>query len=390
MQWHDSLYGSWELPEAVARLVLTDRAVRMQDISLSLLPNFFMTHGPMPNRFQHGLGVCRLATEAVAANPDLDERYRILLPVAAFLHDAGSPPFSHLCEPFLERDYGHDGESFLTAMLRGSQTADALDALGFSVEEVTALVCGKDEPMSEVLCGTLDVDNADNVARYWVFGDHSPAGYDPLAIARSYRYDPRQRRWALLSECFEEAQAWKDCRERVYSRLIYTNPAWSVGAMVQRALFLHWKHAGKLPLEFYFLSDKEASLELLASPVAEARELMAQAARRAVFVPVVMHKLEGDVPERLRTLSGDDTLYRHILADRVAAELGIPAHHVCAAVGKSRDRRKITMPFLRPDGVFYGTDDGPSAPVYRASVWVHPDHAHRADQVAQVVRETLF
>jgi HD superfamily phosphohydrolase len=390
MQWHDSLYGTWELPEPVAQLALTDRAARMRDISLSLLPNLFMQHGPMPSRFQHCLGACRLAVEAVAANPHLDARYRMLLPIAAFLHDAGNPPFSHLSEPFLAHDLEHDGESFLTTMLQGSETEAALKRFDIRVEEVTALVNGTDQPVSELLNGSLDVDNADNVARYWVSGAHTPAGYDPLAIARAYRFDRQTQRWAFADACYQDAQGWKRCRERIYADLIYAHPHWGIAAMVQRALYLHWQAAGILPREFYFLTDTEAALALCTSPVPEARDLMAQAARRDIFVPVVTHTFEENIPERLRKLTVDDSLYRHTLADAVARELGIPAHHVCAAAGKSRDRRRITMPFLRRDGSVSGSDDGPSMPVYRTHVWLHPQYAHRSDAVAEVVRAMIL
>jgi HD superfamily phosphohydrolase len=391
MQWHDSLYGPWELPEGVARLVLTDRAVRMHDIAQSVLPRMLEPYGPMPSRFVHGLGVCRLAVELVACQGyQLDERYGRLLPVAAFLHDCGNPPFSHLAEPFLKKDFAHDGESFLTAMLQGSQTALEIERMGLSIKEVTDMVTGQDVPVAEVLAGSMDIDNLDNVARYWVAASNGqPAGYDPLALAASYRFDPIHRRWSLWASGFRQAQAWKKCRQDIYE-LIYAHPHWGIAAMVQRALYLHWKLNGGLRREFYFLTDTQAALELMASPVLGARELMTLAANHDWYEPVVAIKLEEPVTGRLRTFCGGDALARHTLADSIAQAFRIPAHRVCAAIGKGRDQRKITLPFISAGGSQLFHDEDSSESPWRVFVWIHPGHAGLRDGIERYVQATVL
>lgn len=392
MRYNDPLYGPWELPVEVARLVLTDRAARMQDISQSVLPLMFEPFGRMPSRFTHGLGVAHLAVEMLKFQGiTLDKRYHRLLPVAAFLHDCGNPPFSHLSEPFLRQDWRHDGESFLTTMLRGSETELVLGELGISVEEITALVTGEDRPVAEVLAGSLDLDNADNVARYWISATNTPAGYNPLVIAQSYRFDPTvsDGQWSLLHSAYEQAQAWKVCREGIYDGLIYSHPHWSAAGMVNRALYMHWRMDGRLPDEFYFMSDKEAAMRLLASPVSETRHLMAKAAKHQWYPILYSKKIEGSVSPRLAAIAADP-LGRHTLANRLAKELAVPEHHVCTVVGRGRDRRKITMPFLKPDGEHFCDDDGPSTPVWRVMVWADPRHEHLTDAVATIIEETVL
>lgn len=381
MEWHDALYGSWHLPEVVERLVLTDRAIRMHDITQSVMPNPFLPYGPIPSRFAHGLGVCRLAVEVLAEHPELTDRYGDLLPVAAFLHDAGSPPFSHLTEPFLRKDHGHDGESFLTTMLSGSETEQALREQGISVAQVVALVTGQDMPVAEVLNGSLDIDNIDNVARYHEGALFEPLGYDPLQCVSAYVFDTSEQRWYLKDEAIPVVDAWKRARARVYGLISEYS---AMFMMLQRALYLEWLTEG-LSEQFYTLSDMQAVAYLMASPLPDVRNLLSLVASHHWYVQVYALQAEQDAPELLKQLA-QDPLSRHALADQIAAEFDMPRSMVCASLSVGRDRRKVTLPLVSRS--VYSQDG--DHPIYRAMVWVHPRYEHHAQAIAEVVQRTIF
>src|SRR6202008_4495887 len=96
MQYHDPLYGSWQLPELIQRLLCTDRFKRMDGISLSILPDTLRPDGRrMATRLEHCLGAARVASEVTRHN-DLDERLKALIVLSASMHDIGNPPFAHL------------------------------------------------------------------------------------------------------------------------------------------------------------------------------------------------------------------------------------------------------------------------------------------------------
>lgn len=115
MLYKDLLYGQMEIPDFIKEFFWTKEITRLRDISLLVLPQHFTLHGPMPNRFQHSVGVARLAM-AVCEKKEFRHLKESLL-LASLLHDAGNSPFSHLGEHFQKELFGKDGESFLEIIL---------------------------------------------------------------------------------------------------------------------------------------------------------------------------------------------------------------------------------------------------------------------------------
>ena len=101
MRYYDPLYDiEWTLPPFIEKIVHTKEMARLRNIVQGIMPNNLNVLGPLPSRFQHGMGVCFLAQEVVRNNRDKLGGFDMLLPISALLHDAGNPPFSHLSEPF--------------------------------------------------------------------------------------------------------------------------------------------------------------------------------------------------------------------------------------------------------------------------------------------------
>lgn len=102
MIYRDALYGIWEPPAIIEELAHTMESERIRKISQASAPAYLLPYN-IPSRFQHGMGACFLASKVLEANLVLKKYYWPLLLVAALLHDAGNPPFSHLAERFLYR-----------------------------------------------------------------------------------------------------------------------------------------------------------------------------------------------------------------------------------------------------------------------------------------------
>lgn len=367
MIYRDLLYGNWELPHSIEKLVHTKEMARLRNISMSVMPNNLIVSGPIPSRFQHGMGVCFLATLVSDRNPNLSE-YEMLLPVSALLHDAGNPPFSHLSEPFLKEVTGYDGESFLAQILDGSETEKILKEYGIKTEHVVSMVTGNMKPISEVLHGSIDIDNLDNVGRFARAANISIPDFQARYISAMFRFSNDE--WFFLDATprgdfhEETTKKWQGARAIVYNS-IYSAPHLNLAMMLQRAVELAYS-AGELEKEFFFLDDNAAILYLKMCNKGTTR--LVNCALRWEWYDEVLNLDYTDPPEKLKTLSDDWSGRTHI-ADMLAGKLKIPKEDVCAMVSKGRDFRKITIPFVTSGG-YRRFDTVTDTPIYRIRVYM--------------------
>ncbi len=362
MRYHDALYGEWELPEILEKLIHTRQMIRLRDITQSVMPNSLVVRGPMPSRFQHGLGVSFLAQIVLEQNPGLNE-YETLLPVAALLHDAGNPPFSHLSESFLKEITGHDGESFLAEILDGSETEKILREYGIRTEDVVSMVTGSKKPISEVLHGSMDIDNLDNVGR---FADaariHTPI-FNAKGIASRFRFAGE---WFFLDakNLQEMTGNWQNARKAVY-KAIYSAPHLNLAMMLQRAVELAHSEE-ELEKDFFFLDDY-AAMRFLKICNAETVCLVNRALRWEWYDEVLSLEY-SDPPEKVKLLAAGWRGRRQI-ANMLAGKLRLSPADVCAWVSRGNESRKITIPFVSPDGS-RRYDTTPDTPIYRVKVYM--------------------
>lgn len=219
MIYKDPIYGFWEVPDFIECFLHTKEMERLRRISQVVLPNSILPIGTIPNRFLHGLGVCRLAMLVREKNQQFTQCEKIL-PIAALLHDMGNCCLSHLGEYFLREMYGHDGETFLEVILRDSETEKILKKMGYDISQVIRLVAGKLSPFSDILNGSMDIDNLDNVGRYAKFANLD-VKFDAMLLAQSFRFVNSE--WVLPISVFDEAMRWKKARKIVYKD-IYSDP----------------------------------------------------------------------------------------------------------------------------------------------------------------------
>ncbi|MFY9461989.1 MAG: hypothetical protein WAP51_02185 [Candidatus Sungiibacteriota bacterium] len=381
MTYCDPFYGEWELPPAIEKLVHTKEMVRLRNITQSVMPNSLMPCGTIPSRFHHGLGACFLSTILLKANPALKD-YEALLPVAALLHDAGNPPFSHLSEYFLKEITGKDGESFLEEILDGSETEKVLRELGLSVAQVVSFVTGNAKPVSEALNGSIDVDNLDNVFRYDMAASVGAPLFMPIWIARSFRFE--NGAWLILDECREETEKWQAARAMVYGA-IYGKPHLNVAMMMYRAVELAFLQ-DELSKEFFFLDDSGAVNYLLTQCNPKTAHLVEKALRWEWFEEVV--SVESATPANAIKLLASHRSGRTKLAGLISQTLGIPDEKISVYVGKGKDKRRITIPFVKKDGTTY-LDQCDDSPIYRVKVYIAPDMTGKKNEIAEFVQEQI-
>ncbi len=379
MRYEDALYGSFDVPSLMVPLIATPQVQRLKRISQDVVPTKVMPWRP-PNRFEHCMGVMRLGMEVLRVNPDLPISPALFLS-AALLHDAGNCALSHLAEPFLRELTGKDGESFLSDIIAATPAQDALGEMGVSVDEVVAFVTGEAPPYSLVLNGSIDIDNLDNVNRYWhaVYGTRR---FDGLRLASAFRF--QDGGWTLHIDSQREDKRWQAAREAVYG-IIYGNSHLAASMMLYRALAIAFERGEILP-DFYFLDDEQA-IRLL-------RTLNPMSAK--LIEALLGYRLHSEIftyqtaqpSERLKRYAQNWNA-RSELADEVASEFHLDPADVCAYIGKGRDRRKINLPLIGTDGRrLLDTEEHPN--IYRVRVYGARALAKRREKLAEFLHTTVL
>jgi HD superfamily phosphohydrolase len=385
MHYHDVLYGSWKVPSIIDDLIHTKEAVRIRRISQSTIPNVVSPKGPMASRFEHGMGVALLAEMVLRNNSALEEEHGNLLRASAFLHDAGNPPFSHLSEYFLHEVLGLNGETFLATILENSETKQVLLHYGLSCRDIVSVVTGSSKPLSDIVHGSMDIDNLDNVARAaYYFGLKIPRRTF-LDVARAYRWCDAS--WCLDMQSLPDARLWKEARRVVYE-YIYSETHLAAGMMLYRAEELAFLK-GEIKKDFFLMNDGEA-FSYLQKECNQATQCLIERLIRWQWYREVMRievSSQAAYPNLQALASG--WRGRNQLAEVIAKECQIAPESVCVYVGKGKDNRVITIPFISYDSTLYDAE-GNGDSITRLMVYVPEDIYHaKQERIKGIVHGTI-
>ncbi|OHA08811.1 MAG: hypothetical protein A3B37_00475 [Candidatus Sungbacteria bacterium RIFCSPLOWO2_01_FULL_59_16] len=358
MRYRDIIYGPIDIPEEIWKLFGDPLLVRLRGISQAVLPVEMNPFATAANRFQHGVGVWHLARRLCERSEfkHLDS----LLPLAGLLHDAGSPPFSHTGEWFMRDAIGHDGETHLREVLRGTELASALEALGADPERIADFVEGKAKPWSDLLNGSLDLDNLDNIRRF-AASCGIPAKYDPLVLAASFRVSPDGEAVALDAASRQHLLEWHIARKGVYES-VYDEPHLPLGMMLHRAIELAHL-AGELPQTFWRLTDQEAFQHL--ERCNEGTQALVRNVRRLQPYRLVAEWSGHDSLD----IPWGDWRIRKAVGDEIAEFAGVQPGEACAYLGAGKDWRNVPLPFRDGDRLEFDPG-GDSFPVYRIKIYL--------------------
>ncbi len=207
IEFFDPLYGHFSIREEMARLVFLPPVQRLRHVRLSNIDSLTMPGISGLSRYEHVLGAYFLATQSSLARK-LSREDRLVLQAAALLHDWAITPSGHLVAEafaFLGRELDHELKlgQLLDAhdpseiggaqrqMLYGRESgliqwAKEVFATDWErrLNEITTAISGKGK-FGPCICGSLDVDNLDNVSR---IAFHMGLDFDrqlPLKIAHA-------------------------------------------------------------------------------------------------------------------------------------------------------------------------------------------------------------
>lgn len=300
----DPLYGRTNLSDFEFDLISLPEIQRLRYVRMCNINSLLITGASEISRFEHTLGVLRLAQEWLAANPQVSHDEAKCFTAAAVLHDAQTGPFGHslqyvLVDENVSGDFSHDDLSHgvqsqyyqriqINASFAG-QPFGAASLLGPLWEPTSRLIRGEGR-YGALIAGTMDIDNIDNVARlayHAGLADKADAEHC-LILARSLATD--DGRLTLPTEAFRSVERWQDIRQGLYSALLLDWAEFSAKAMLTFAMeeAVRYRLLGS---EAWILTDDELLSALEKRAVGES-QAVADISRRlrggALYHPVVL------------------------------------------------------------------------------------------------------
>ncbi len=378
---YDRLYKRVELTEQDVRLFQTKELARLRHISLWAIPTWTIPVGVCASKFEHSVGVAHLA-RIVGKRPEFQEVSRDMY-FAALAHDLGTPPFSHVSEYFQIKLTGRNHEVFAEEIIEGGEFAEEVKRQGGDIDRVIAFVKGEEKPLSDLLNGSIDIDNLDNTLRVGLsMGLLHEALYSPEELARAYAI--RDERLVLLAGHAAGIEGWEETRRAVYE-FVYGEIDLSAGMMLFRALDFA-RREGEINRDYFLMTDSEAFTYLATKCNARTRTLI-ERTDRWIFYPRVFNFRDSEASERLvvYVLDSDN---RGKLADEISTELGIPLEDVCVYMGKDKGFKKIHLPIVG------NGDDQEHKPrnklAYMVQVYLHPKWIDKSREVEEIIESKLI
>lgn len=380
MRYLDPLYGELKVTETDLKLYQTEALTRLRDISLSVVPPLATPSGMITSRFEHSVGVAHLARLLGKRREFQDQVTNLYL--ASLFHDAGSPPFSHASEYFLEELTGKDHEEYVATVVGQPDVTQAIQASGGDSEMIIALIAGKLAPWSDLINGTIDLDNIDNSLRWGLgWGIFQSKFYEPEELIRAYVLDDHQL--ALDVAYLPQIQKWELCRRLVYD-VVYSDMNLAPGSMLFRALEFAFE-AGELRKDFFQLTESQA-LYVLEHRCNPQTQQLIHDMRHWLFYKLAASVVQtDDVTETMKTFCLD-WRQRQKIADIVANALGVDKAAVGVYAGRNKGFKKIHLPFV--GGKTRSQHEPLQKLSWRIKVYLHPKHQGKA-QAAQEIVESL-
>lgn len=244
----DALYGTFEIPSFLHKLVVAPEFRRLSEIRLININSVSLPALADVRRYSHTLGVLRLALLNPLIGLGEDELRAFLASI--IIHDAGTPPYAHLFEYFLAERYNWNHEDVLPRLLTGTHHSDMhvhqifasqrimfekiCRTEGIDFELVLAFV-KREHPYSKLIFGSLDFDNLDNVSRMnWMLGERFDISAI-LSLARNLGIHSDGRLQLPESE-IGNVRRWQELRNAAYQVLVFDEATVAAQAVLSKAL----------------------------------------------------------------------------------------------------------------------------------------------------------
>lgn len=247
----DPLYGRTALDDFEFALLQSPEFQRLRYVRMCNINSMLITGASEISRFEHSLGVLRLAKEWLAAHPLSDSGGRAFL-AAALLHDLQTGPFGHSFQYILE-DNKVDGDFLHDDLVHGyrSQYHQELLAraafagspfttrklLGNAWAQIGDLIKGRGA-LGRLISGDLDLDNIDNVVRLGFHAGIADRSDAQLAIMLARDLNVTDSALTISPISVGRIERWQEVRQRLYELLLLDWAEFSAKGMLTRALEL--------------------------------------------------------------------------------------------------------------------------------------------------------
>jgi HD superfamily phosphohydrolase len=363
MKYLDPLYGQIAIDSKKLKLFQTRALARLRDISLSAVPPLALPSGNIASRFEHSVGVSFLA-EILSQRKDFKSQSKNLF-LASLLHDAGSPPFSHVTEPFLEKITGKSHEAYIDSVLQENDLIKEIKNFGGNIKTIASFIKGEAKPFSDLINGTIDLDNIDNSLRWGMgAGIFQDKFYEPTELVGAFII--KNGKLGLRADYQSNIQKWELCRRLVYE-LVYSDENLAPGAMLLRALNFAYEEED-LAEDFFSLTESQA-FYLLENRFNLKTRKIASDIRFWRFFKLAFEKLTKKPSKIVKKICKSADKQQELI-DEIAKDLKIKRESIAIYAGKDKGFKKIHLPFFGREKIY---EHSPIQPLFwRIKIYIHP------------------
>lgn len=245
----DPLYGRIDLSDYEYSLIILPEIQRLRYIRMCNINSLLVTGASEISRFEHTIGVLRLAQEWISHNkvlaPDADN-----IRAAAVLHDMQTGPFGHSLQYVLEDNktddnfihddimHGVSKEYHQDISYRASFSGKPFEApaiLGNKITDISRIIQGEG-PFGPLISGTIDLDNIDNVFRLAYHVGVATKEDGQIALNLSKEINIGQDGLSISSTAIDYILRWQAVRTRLYELLLLDWAEFAAKAMLTRAI----------------------------------------------------------------------------------------------------------------------------------------------------------
>jgi len=332
----DPLYGAFEIPGWLERVIATPEVQRLREVRLLNTSTPVFPALSDTRRFTHTLGVLHLALEiAPALRWRYPQKHVQAFFVSCIVHDLGTPAFGHVFEYILKSKTGWSHEANFRQIIRGTYRPEGPYAqiyyrrglrlysvledleLGEYEDLIASYVVGQKD-LGWLISGSMDLDNIDNVYRMaWLLG-LGPNITQALDLARSI--DTDDRGLSFSPAALPLVQAWQALRRSAYEILAFDESNLAGQAMLTE-LLMGAMDKNVLGEEHWYLTDEQLLQYLSRNDMPpELRDVVHRFATADYYASVFLGWYGQAKGERDLRLPSELELLREALSDR----LGIP------------------------------------------------------------------
>ena len=293
----DALYGRIGFDAPFSQLLSAPIVQRMRHIRLSNIDSIDLPGIANLSRYEHVLGVAHLASIA-GFRHTLTASERLVLDAAAVLHDWAITSFGHLVEEafhYVGAQFEH--ESHLEVLAAGENGGDIggvehrqilggremglypwIAKIASNAGEqdrllsaITDHIKGKGQ-YGQVIAGTIDLDNIDNVTRMAYHLGLIRDGELAIRLAQSIvGVDEGSGAPIFAPEAVASIEAWLELRRDVYTLLMLSEGDFAGKLMLISATVAAYE-AGQMRLADWSMTDAQFFEGLRTSPIAAVKE----------------------------------------------------------------------------------------------------------------------